>query len=539
MISRTGGRAVGRYVAPVTRAAIALLTLLAAGPPHRLTAQGEAGEPGKATYDKWCAECHGTTGAGDGSAAPFMLPRPRDFTRALYQIRTTASGELPTDRDIQRAVDEGMPGTAMPGWKTELSDRERRDVITYIKAFSRFFDGAAPQPLDFGKAPGRSADGLAEGRRVYEQLECFKCHGDQGRGDGPSAPTLTDDWDHPIRAANLHKPWTFNGGGTVEQIYRRIRTGLDGTPMPSYSDALAAGLVTEEQLWRVAQYVRSLGPEESPPRVRDVFRAVRLEGELPTGPDDGAWAGVEGFYVPLVGQIIRKPRWFAPRVDAVWVQAVHDGRRLALRLAWDDPSKSPDPLWQESTDRMAAAVTDVDGPVPTGQSGDRFHVQFPLRLTDGMERPYFLGGDARRPVYDWRWSSAPDRLEEGTATGLDRFNAAPGGPQVTHAAVYDQGQWRLQLTRVLVPADSAAALTFVEGRAIPVAFFAADGSDGEVGLRGSVSAWYAVYLDVPTPVSAFVTPLVAVLLTAGFGIMVLWRAQRRGRAAARPHAEGS
>lgn len=494
---------------------------------------------GKLVYDKWCAECHGWEGAGDGSAAAFMLPRPRDFTLALYQIRTTASGELPTDADIRRVVDEGMPGTAMPGWQGRLSDRERRDVVAYLKTFSRFFEDAAPGPLAVGKAPGRSDEGIREGRRVYEQLECFKCHGDQGRGDGTSAPTVTDDWDQPIRVANLQQPWRFNGGSTVEQIYYRMRTGLDGTPMPSFSDVIDAGVITDEQLWRVAQYVRSLGPERSPPRVREVVRAVLIEGEVPAGPDDSVWVGVERFYVPLAGQIIVKPRWFAPLVEGVWVQAVHNGEHLALRLAWGDPSASPDPSWQEWVDRVAAAMTDADGPVPAQQGPDRLHVQFPLRLSDGMERPYFLGGDTRRPVYMWRWSSAPDRLEEGTARGLDRFVAAGGAPQTTHAARFEHGQWQLQITRALETPDTASALTFVPGRAIPMAFFAADGSNGELGLRGAVSAWYAVYLDVPTPAAAFVTPLVAMLLTAGFGVMVVWRAQRRDRPVARHLSEES
>ncbi len=84
---------------------------------------------GKAVYDKWCAECHGNTGAGDGSAAEYMLPRPRDFTKGVYQIRTTASGELPTDADLLHVVTEGMPGSAMPDWKTRLNDTERADVV--------------------------------------------------------------------------------------------------------------------------------------------------------------------------------------------------------------------------------------------------------------------------------------------------------------------------------------------------------------------------------------------------------------------------
>src|SRR2546427_8265156 len=88
---------------------------------------------GKAVYVKWCAGCHGDGGAGDGAAAAYMLPRPRNFTGGLYKIPTTANGQLPTDADLLRAVDDRLPGSAMPRWKGRLSAAERRHVMAYIK----------------------------------------------------------------------------------------------------------------------------------------------------------------------------------------------------------------------------------------------------------------------------------------------------------------------------------------------------------------------------------------------------------------------
>jgi hypothetical protein len=87
----------------------------------------------------------------------------------------------------------------------------------------------------------------------------------------------------------------------------------------------------------------------------------------------------------------------------------------------------------------------------------------------------------------------------------------------------------VQFTRPLAPADSAAAPVFAAGEPIPIAFFAADGSNGESETRGAVSAWYAIYLDVPTPPGVYVAPVVAVLLTAGLAFMVVWRAQKNSR----------
>src|SRR6266511_4848338 len=60
--------------------------------PRSLAAQDTTA--GQRVYVKWCAGCHGDAGAGDGAAAAYMLPRPRNFTGGLYKIRTTASGQL-------------------------------------------------------------------------------------------------------------------------------------------------------------------------------------------------------------------------------------------------------------------------------------------------------------------------------------------------------------------------------------------------------------------------------------------------------------
>src|SRR5712664_1954879 len=257
---------------------------------------------GKDVYRKWCAGCHGVDGKGDGEGARHMIPTPRDFTGALYQIRSTPSGQLPTDADLLRAIDEGLAGTAMPGWKSRLSDRQRRAVLAYIKTFSTFFADTTqrPQPITFGSAPGggSGAEALRVGRQFYDSIGCRKCHGDLGRGDGPSAPTLKDDAQHPIFAANLHENWRFRGGGTVEDIYRRLRTGLDGTPMPSFSDLIDQKWLTDEQLWRLAQYVRSLSPA-SPPEVRDVIHAPQVSGGgMPLAPDDSAWNRVTRYWFP-------------------------------------------------------------------------------------------------------------------------------------------------------------------------------------------------------------------------------------------------
>jgi mono/diheme cytochrome c family protein len=460
-----------------------------------------------------------------------MLPRPRDFTQALYQIRSTASGQLPTNRDLMRILEEGMPGTAMPGWSSVLSAADRREVVAYIKSFSPFFvSDEPPEVVRIGRAPRVSEEGIQEGKELYQRLECWKCHGNAGRGDGPSAPTLRDRDEYPIAAADLTENWRFNGGGRVEDIFQRLVTGLDGTPMPSSKDLLDAGVVTEEQLWRLAQYVRSLSPER-PPRVQEIVRARLIEGSVPEHPDDSAWAEAQEFYIPLVGQIIRPPRWFAPRVDGIFVSALYDGKRVALRLRWHDPSQSPDPAWAEWRGAIARTVAPVDEPLDSLPRPDGVMVQFPRAIPEDLTRPYFLMGEPNHPVYMWRWQSAPRLAEAGQATGLGTFTALASEPDVLGAeAVFEDGEWRLVLTRALAAADSASALTFVAGRPIPMALFAWDGDHGEGGGRMAISTWYYLVLEEPVAATAYLKPLVAAMLTGLLGWVVVWRAQRRQRA---------
>jgi hypothetical protein len=106
-------------------------------------------------------------------------------------------------------------------------------------------------------------------------------------------------------------------------------------------------------------------------------------------------------------------------------------------------------------------------------------------------------------------------------------------------AAFADGEWALQIVRPLVPADTAGAPTFVAGRAIPMAFYAADGSNGEDAMRGSVSAWYAIYLDVPVSGGVYLAPLSTMLLTAGLGLVLVRQAQRRDRGSARSTSEES
>ena len=158
-------------------------------------------ESGKVLYLKNCSQCHGEKGDGEGYAAPHLRPRPRNFTTGKFKVRTTPNGALPTHQDLVNIIRRGMPYTSMPAWPN-LSDQEVSDLAYFITTFSADFSnaGKAPKPVSLPSAPNTTNESIEHGKKLYADTGCVKCHGTLGRGDGPSAPTLTDDWGHPIRA---------------------------------------------------------------------------------------------------------------------------------------------------------------------------------------------------------------------------------------------------------------------------------------------------------------------------------------------------
>ena len=205
-------------------------------------------------YRRHCASCHGEKGDGNGPAAHFLTPRPRDFAEGDFKLRSTAPGDIPTQEDLERTVRRGVPGTPMPAFGRSLSDAEVQAVIAVLKSFSsRFEADGAGMPLELPAPPPRRPDTLALGRLAYEKLGCARCHGDNGRGDGPEATGLIDATCYPAHPRDLTLRARYKGGATARDIYRTLATGLDGTPMM----ALRTG-VSDADRWNLAYYVSSL-----------------------------------------------------------------------------------------------------------------------------------------------------------------------------------------------------------------------------------------------------------------------------------------
>jgi mono/diheme cytochrome c family protein len=208
---------------------------------------------GKQLYYRYCWGCHGFRGDGNGENGLYLNILPRNFVPATFKCRSTPTGTLPTDEDLFNAITRGFYTTYMPSWVT-LTNQQRADLVAFIKTFSpRWKNEKAGEPIKVPAEPALTVDSIKHGKDLFAKLECWKCHGQEGRGDGPSAATLTDSSDQPIRPYNFAAGTRFKCGETNEDLYKIFMTGLDGTPMPSFADN-----VKPEEAWDLVHYLRTL-----------------------------------------------------------------------------------------------------------------------------------------------------------------------------------------------------------------------------------------------------------------------------------------
>lgn len=213
---------------------------------------------GKKEYRRYCVGCHGPAGDGRGENAQWIEPKPRDFTEAMFKCRSTPTGTLPTDEDLEKSIHRGFVNTNMPSW-LPLTGQVRTDLVAYIKTFSPRWSQGHGTPIVIPPETPATVESMLRGRVLFQKMECWKCHGPAGHGDGPAASALTDSKDQPIHPYNFSTGTRFKCGDTNEDLYRIFMTGLDGTPMPSFADNLKP-----DQAWDLVHFLRTLQPVKTP-----------------------------------------------------------------------------------------------------------------------------------------------------------------------------------------------------------------------------------------------------------------------------------
>ena len=155
-----------------------------------------------------------------------LLPREDLEAVVDYVLVLTHRGELEQQLALEADDDDKIDPEKTPELVSDILDRWHEA------------SGQAVHPVTLETA--YTPESVERGKQAFlsETAGCYKCHGPDGRGlTAENKAGFKDDWNHPTRAADL-TAGMFHGGTRSLDIYRRIYSGISGTPMPGFSAKL-------------------------------------------------------------------------------------------------------------------------------------------------------------------------------------------------------------------------------------------------------------------------------------------------------------
>jgi mono/diheme cytochrome c family protein len=300
LVEHFGTAASPKFMVPAESGAPGAASLVELVPRDRI-------EQGKNVYNRHCAGCHGVTGDGNGEAAAYLNPRPRDYRRGVFKFTSTPYGAKPRRQDLVRTIRYGAKGTSMPSFRW-MFDEDLAAVVDYVRMLSQrgeleyrlsyvaqdyeedelidretvaemsiqvrqSWDDAVTKVVFPQSAPPPYSDQTIQlGRQAFLQQDCSKCHGIDGRGQTewlspqfiarqvalPESQRIQinyDAWGHAAPAADL-TAGMLHGGRRPIDVYRRIYSGINGTPMPGFAQQFSGA--NRETIWHMVHFVISL-----------------------------------------------------------------------------------------------------------------------------------------------------------------------------------------------------------------------------------------------------------------------------------------
>ncbi len=464
-----------------------------------------------------------------------LYPKPRNFVAAKYRLVSTWD-YAPTDEDLFRTISRGMPGSAMPSW-AHFPEETRWALVHYLKSFARnpITIGKDHQPLKPGDSPSGRIKVPAEPPYTAEARDrawqlfsvvCAGCHGPTGRGDGQQQQEDSEGF--PVRPRDL-TAGIFKGSPEPEHVYKRVVAGLPGSPMPANYE------IYGNDAWHIVHYVREMSSDEQRSRMEmKRFRIVATRvKELPDHPDAAVWGST-----PAVNLHLMPLWWRDKRPEVLSVQALHNGKEIALQLIWSDSTHDHTAIRpQDFRDAAAIEFSLTPDPPFFGMGGESAHAQsvniwmwkserqadlepafqeldkvypnigidsYPNLLRSPLEQPtrraltlesdptFVTGWGAKNIVSDpTRKSSAEDLAAKGFGT----LKARPiVDQQVSALGVYSTGSYRVVLRRALKGRGENSA-SFQPGTTVPVSFAVWDGSAGDRDGKKSITIWQDLFIE--------------------------------------------
>jgi cbb3-type cytochrome c oxidase subunit III len=246
--------------------------------------EGDKLAQGITVYATQCVACHGADGTGSKLAPALNDPLVRE------------KGAI----EIERTIQNGVPGALMSAWKNVLSPEELAGAVALIMRWQEVPSGAIPMP---DQPVPVTDESLALGQQLFAS-NCSRCHGPEGQGT-PRAPSL-----------NVKSYLEQTGDTAIQQI---ITHGVPGTAMPVWGDRLA-----DSEIQAIVGFIRSWQP--TAPAVATLARG-----------GGGPWWAGGGQSNTRTSQAVSAFDWRVLALSGAVVLAA----ALLIGLAWDRLRKLP------------------------------------------------------------------------------------------------------------------------------------------------------------------------------------------------------
>ena len=169
-----------------------------------------------------------------------------------------------------------------------------------------------------------------------------------------------------------------------------------------------------------------------------------------------------------------------------------------------------------------------------GPYRDAVAVQMAVKLPNSPEIPHFVAGSLDKPVNLWQWKA--DWNEDATKPSpvemlISKGHKKPAEPtaiqNVLGKGVFSNGQWKVVLKRPLASENPAEITPIEAGVAIPIAFHAWDGLNGEVGFQRSISSWFFLVIEKEIPKTAYIYSIGFMLLAVCVEVFLIRKVKKQ------------
>lgn len=233
-----------------------------------------------------------------------------------------------------------------------------------------------------------------------------------------------------------------------------------------------------------------------------IIRSQLVEGDIPSAPEDPAWAKVPPMTLPLSGQIITRPVWPEPTARALVVRSVHNGTEIAFLLEWQDNTKNDRLTPGTFRDGVALGLPLGDAPAffCMGQLDHYINIwhwkadwqsDMDRRAARAGEKPSSEGGPRKFEVIPRRISSIEDLIGGGFSTLTTKEKQG----RVQGKATWKDGIWHVVMKRPLSSAEQENEAKLIPGRIQTVSFAVWNGENKERNGQKAVAPWFQLLID--------------------------------------------